>query len=53
MKESAKVAVMKLIDDAEEQNFYGEITIKFRDGQCYQLVKTQSLMLDDVSQTKK
>lgn len=51
MRDNEKKAVIKLLEDAEIDKFFGEITFKLRDGKIYQIVKGQSLMLEDLIQS--
>jgi uncharacterized protein YjgD (DUF1641 family) len=51
MKEVEKKAILKLLEDAEKDKFFGEITFKLRDGKIYQIVKGQSLMLEQLTES--
>jgi hypothetical protein len=48
MKEAAKKAIIRLIEDAENDQFYGEIVFKIKDGKIYHILKSQSLKLEDL-----
>jgi hypothetical protein len=48
MKESSKNAIVKMLEEAEKEKFYGELTFKFKEGQIYHVYKGQSIKLEDI-----
>lgn len=51
MTDPEKQAFIKLLEDAENGKFYGEIVFKYRAGQCFNIIKGESLMPEDLVKT--
>lgn len=48
MTDKAKQAYIKLLEEAEQSSFFGEIIFKYRGGQLYNIIKGQSLIPEDI-----
>ena len=42
-------AIIRLIRTTTRTNFFGEITFRFRGGECYQVNRNESLLLDELA----
>jgi len=48
MKDTEKAAYTRLLEVAETERFYGEVTFRFRDGKLFQISKNQSIKPEDL-----
>jgi hypothetical protein len=48
MKENTKRAIIKFLEEAESDAFFGSVEFKFKEGKIYHIEKRQSLKLEDI-----
>lgn len=48
MKPTSYERIMQLLEEAEDEDFFGEITFRFRNGNIYHVLKSQSLLFDEL-----
>lgn len=49
MKKLDFESLWNFLDDAEDERFFGEIIFKYREGAIYQIVKSQSMKPEDIT----
>jgi hypothetical protein len=48
MTEDSKKGIIKLLEKAENEKFFGEVAFRFRDGELYLVFKSESIKPEDL-----